>query len=421
MMTVVGVLAVGGCDSPTESAGTIRLEAITPTDLSGTVATAVTPTPTVRSVGNDGHPVSGVSISFIVAEGSGAASFATVQTDNEGRATVGSWILGTTAGDHTMTARAAGSAPVVFTARAVAGTLAPTGLQGRLAFVSDRDGNAEIYAVDVDGTGLQRLTTNPGVDETPVWSPDGDRIAFTTLSLSESSLWIMTSDGSDPARLAAGHYPSWSPDGTLIAFTMVKDGDPSIATVRLEDRAVWVLQQVPGVDTHATFSPDGERMGFVSDWAAYDLVYDVYTMARDGGDRVQLTHGFGPLPKLSHSLHPAWSPDGSMIAFVHGWIVPSSPNLVATDMRFHVAVMRPDGTDVRHLAWAGDIPWVSLLDPGSLAWSPDGRGIAYTFVDCDRVNPSNGCSGTRSVRYVSLDGAEAGTLVDNARDPSWRH
>lgn len=420
-MTVVGVFAVGGCDSPTESAGTIRLEAITPTDLSGTVAAVVTPTPTVRATSDDGQPVPGVSISFSVAEGSGAVSFAAVQTDDEGLATAGSWILGSTAGDHSMTARATGSDPVIFTARAVAGTLAPTGLQGRLAFVSDRDGNAEIYAVGVDGTGLQRLTTNPGADETPMWSPDGDRIAFTSVSLGDSGLWIMTNDGSDPAPLTAGHYPSWSPDGTLIAFTMVADGDPSIATVRLEDGAVSVLQQVPGLDTHAAFSPDGGRLAFVSDWAAYDFVYDIYAMAADGGDRVQLTNGFAMMPQLRHSLHPAWSPDGSMIAFVHGWIIPSSPNLVVTDMRFHVAVMWADGTDVKHLAWAGDIPWASLLDPGSLAWSPDGRGIAYTFVDCDRVNTSNGCSGTRSVRYVSLDGTEAGTLVDNARDPSWRH
>ena len=79
-----------------------------------------------------------------------------------------------------------------------------------------------------------------------------------------------------------------------------------------------------------------------------------------------------------------------------------------------------DKTGVTDLAWAGDISWSDLLDPGSLTWSPDGRGIAYTFVDCDLLTPSGGCSRMRSVRYVSLDGVEAGILVHDARDPSWR-
>jgi Carboxypeptidase regulatory-like domain len=63
------------------------------------------------------------------------------------------------------------------------------------------------------------------------------------------------------------------------------------------------------------------------------------------------------------------------------------------------------------LAWAGDIAWNEVLDPGSLTWSPDGQGIAYSFVDGYVV---------RSVKYMSLDGSQEGTIVSNAHSPSWR-
>lgn len=84
-----------------------------------------------------------------------------------------------------------------------------------------------------------------------------------------------------------------------------------------------------------------------------------------------------------------------------------------------VAVMSSDGVFLRDLAWAGDIPWVEVLDPGSLSWSPDGRGIAYTFIDCDLLLHTR-CSNARSVRYASLDGTQGGTIVANAYSPSWR-
>lgn len=83
-----------------------------------------------------------------------------------------------------------------------------------IAFVSDRDGNEEIYLINLDGSGLQRLTFDPARDCYPSWSPDGRQIAFTK----DDAIYIMNADGSNPYYLTQGFIPFWSPDGYWIAF-----------------------------------------------------------------------------------------------------------------------------------------------------------------------------------------------------------
>lgn len=98
-----------------------------------------------------------------------------------------------------------------------------------IAFVSERDGNMELYTVREDGTGLRRLTDEFGLDDHPAWSPDGKRIAFVstrqpadTVGRAWNSIYIMNADGSDVRRLspadAADYSPTWSPREDWIAF-----------------------------------------------------------------------------------------------------------------------------------------------------------------------------------------------------------
>ena len=98
------------------------------------------------------------------------------------------------------------------------GELAWSPVGDKIAFVSRRDGNLEIYVINSDGSGQRRLTRNTVGDSHPVWSPDGRRIAF----VSKSQVYVMNADGSGQRRLtrngARNFAPAWSPDGQRIAF-----------------------------------------------------------------------------------------------------------------------------------------------------------------------------------------------------------
>ena len=118
---------------------------------------------------------------------------------------------------------------------------APTAAQPapeRIAFLSDRDGNFEVYVMNADGSGQTRLTTSPNFDAGPTWSPDGTRLAYNSNDGScppspdpctgaGFEVYVMHADGSGQTRLT--HNPgndisaSWSPDGTRIAFFSRRD------------------------------------------------------------------------------------------------------------------------------------------------------------------------------------------------------
>ena len=97
-----------------------------------------------------------------------------------------------------------------------------------IVFVSWRDGNGEVYAMDADGSGPRNLTQNPAKDVRPAWSPDGRRIAFASRRDGNSEVYVMNADGSGQRNLtrnpAFDADPAWSPDGRKIAFVSKRDG-----------------------------------------------------------------------------------------------------------------------------------------------------------------------------------------------------
>jgi TolB protein len=184
---------------------------------------------------------------------------------------------------------------------------AATDRSQRIAFVGHSDG--EIYSMNVDGSDRRRLTSQPGPNTDPAWSPDGQQIAFASLGNAGTGLYAMNRDGSNlrmirsfgkeefgGAPLVA--RPSWSPDGKRIAFTL---GIIEISALMTGPSFIYVvnadgtgLQRVAeGWDP--TWSPDGQRLAFASGKSSRGI----YTTRPDGTNETQLTSESGTFSSLA--------------------------------------------------------------------------------------------------------------------------
>ena len=121
---------------------------------------------------------------------------------------------------------------------------------GRIAFVSPRDGNGEIYVMNADGSSQTRLTNNPAEDQGPAWSPDGKRVAFMSNRDGNWEIYVM---GYDPLAGTSGtgqscltgdvaddYWPAWSPDGKRIAFVSNRDSNDEIYVMNADGVAPHV-------------------------------------------------------------------------------------------------------------------------------------------------------------------------------------
>ena len=272
----------------------------------------------------------------------------------------------------------------------------------RIAFVSDRDGNLEIYAASADGSDLTRLTHNDMVDREPALSPDGGRVAFVSDRDGNLEIYAVNADGSEMARLtnndADDWQPVWSPDGRRIAFVSERDGNLEIYAVNVDGSDLTRLSNNPSGDWSPAWSPDGRRIVYVS---AREIVpryapahTEIYAMNADGSEITRLTNS----DRVARE--PAWSPDGRRIAFSSSYGHAHSS----------IYVMDMDGSNAR-MAWGG-IPGYGP------AWSPDGRRIVFTNY------PGRGDiqTGDTEIYTINADGSGWTQLTDNDYgdySPSW--
>ncbi len=165
----------------------------------------------------------------------------------------------------------------------------------RIAFVSDRDGDAEILVMDRKGSNKTQLTSNDVVDDIPEWSPDGSRIAFTRSIPGPPNqgdegvaIWTMEPDGNDPLQLTDGsrfdQNPQWSPNGLAIGFTSSTcDAESCIGDLWSMDRTGGSLTNLTEgddrfVDYQFAWSPNSTKI-------AFGLEGDVHTVDTDTLDR----------------------------------------------------------------------------------------------------------------------------------------
>lgn len=222
----------------------------------------------------------------------------------------------------------------------------------RLAFVSDRDGNEEVYVLELADRSVRQLTRTattragtPVSNRAPAWSPDGTMLAFTSSrDGGEAEVYLMAADGSGPRRLTrteayvVDHEPDWSPDGRYVVFSSNRYGDDNTEILRVRadgSGLVRLTETADGVSDNAPqYSPDGTRILFSSTAKGQ---HDLVTMAADGSD-VRPLHGD---PGLD-DVFPRWSSDGRSVVF-QTFGRPGVPN--GED----VWVVGADGTGLRRL------------------------------------------------------------------------
>jgi len=129
-----------------------------------------------------------------------------------------------------------------------------------ITFSSNRDGNPDIYVMGTDGSNPARLTSSAAHDDYPAWSPDGTRIAFGSYRDGNWEIYVIGAEGSNPVNLTnnpAGDWqPAWSPDGTRIAFTSERDGNWEIYVIGADGSNLVNLTNNPGGDALPAWSPD---------------------------------------------------------------------------------------------------------------------------------------------------------------------
>lgn len=191
----------------------------------------------------------------------------------------------------------------------------------KIAFESNRAGGTNLFIANADGSNVQQVTFT-GDASSPAWHPDGSQLVYQrTITNLSFEVYKVNIDGTGVTPLASNpaedSLPFWNPDGTIIAFSSRRQ-DPT-ADVHLMDsfgNNVTNLTNNPGEDSWPNWSPDGTQLAFHSRRDDPNGE-EIYRMPSTGGAATRLTNNVGPLPG-SWDIFPAWSPDGTRIVWDSG-------------------------------------------------------------------------------------------------------
>jgi Tol biopolymer transport system component len=210
--------------------------------------------------------------------------------------------------------------------------------QGHLAFASDRDGDFDIYVKQRDGE-VEQVTNHAASDYEPAWSVEGERLAFVSERTGNLDIFVALAEVSgSPSRItmspAVDTSPAWSPVGIRLAFSSNRKGNYDIWILEL-GRKPRRLTSNDAADFDPAWSPDGRTLAFTRRSAARN--YDIYTIGAAGGNLRRLTTG------PSEEAEPNWSPSGEQIAFV-----------TDRDGDYEIYVMNADGSRKRNFSQRPD-------------------------------------------------------------------
>jgi Tol biopolymer transport system component len=187
----------------------------------------------------------------------------------------------------------------------------------RIAFQSSREDKLDIYVMNADGSGVVQLTDHPEHDYLPAWSPNGTRLTFASWRMESSDsaqanyIYIMNADGTNQRRLfdwspGTSTWAVWSPDARTFALARAfGEQGTDIVIVDVHGRIVRRLTNDGAANGAPVFSPGGERVAFHADYGDHSeiVVIDV-----DGGNRRAVV-------AEGRNWYPDWSPDGRYLLY----------------------------------------------------------------------------------------------------------
>jgi Tol biopolymer transport system component len=182
---------------------------------------------------------------------------------------------------------------------------------GKIAFDNGGPTSGDIFVINPDGSGLEQLTDSPSARNIrPDWSPDCQKIAFVSRKDGDDEIYIMNADGSEPTRLTNNTFsdiaPAWSPDGRKIVFQSNRDGNVEIYTMNADGTDQTRVTNYPGRDQDPDWSPNGRMIAFERDVEPIaNLTLQVFVMNADGTHPMQLT-GLELPGDPSENSHPGW-------------------------------------------------------------------------------------------------------------------